>query len=199
MKYFTKEELEDITNELITNPSRETLQMLNEKYNGPVVNKVPNLGTEININTTMPNEEISMQMPWMTNTMQNIELPKLEEIPVNNSVPNAEVINFELPKLEPQVVNNPQIINPAAFDANMFAPMSETANVTGMMPELNNQVMPTINTEVPVNTPVTANNNVYIEPTPVVNREMPVTENVQPVMQGPTMFGQLQNDYRNAA
>ena len=33
MKYFTKEELEDITNELLQEPTRETLKNLNNKYN----------------------------------------------------------------------------------------------------------------------------------------------------------------------
>ena len=33
MKYFTKEELEDITNSLLENPSRDTLKELNIKYN----------------------------------------------------------------------------------------------------------------------------------------------------------------------
>ena len=34
MKYFTKEELVDITKELLENPTRETLKNLNNKYNG---------------------------------------------------------------------------------------------------------------------------------------------------------------------
>ena len=33
MKYFTKEELEDITNELLQEPTRGTLKNLNNKYN----------------------------------------------------------------------------------------------------------------------------------------------------------------------
>ena len=32
MKYLSKEELEDITNELLENPTRETLKVLNNKY-----------------------------------------------------------------------------------------------------------------------------------------------------------------------
>ena len=33
MKYLSKEELEDITNELLENHKRETLKVLNNKYN----------------------------------------------------------------------------------------------------------------------------------------------------------------------
>ena len=33
MKYLSKKELEDITNELLENPTRETLKVLNNKYN----------------------------------------------------------------------------------------------------------------------------------------------------------------------
>lgn len=105
MKYFTKVELEDITNSLLENPSYETLKELNNKYNG--VENITAKDAELsNINVT----PVVDPAPSVENNISTVDTPSIEnmpsfEMPSNDSVTNTETENnFQnidvLPNLE---------------------------------------------------------------------------------------------------
>lgn len=209
MKYFTKEELEDITKELIENPTRETLKSLNDKYNGsaeplalsqetsnvenfvPAMPEViPTKAVEEPVRAPIPvveEQPIVNQVPNFD--IPNVEIPKIESNPVdNNNVQKTP--NFELPKLETPVVNN-QNNQPINFTGNLFETGPSVANLMQTTDNFNSvaSTMPT--TEVPVNGvpffgPHIGNEN---NPIPVAGpvNNMPANE--------PTMFGQMQQNY----
>ena len=95
MKYFTKEELEDITNELLQEPSRETLKNLNNKYNKDEKVELPI--QEPVLNTTKERLE---------NSISNFEVPTFnlgtfevsKENPINTESIPASNTNFEVPE-----------------------------------------------------------------------------------------------------
>lgn len=202
MKYFTKEELEDITQELLTNPTRETLKSLNEKYNSI---------SEDNLIKTLPNESVEPPVvepiPTVIAEETRVVMPEfspVEEIPVVSPIPNIEipkeennistVTNIpEIPNIESQqnqVQNfNNQNNDPINFAGNPWeqqAPtMENLMQTTDNFNSVPNNTMPT--TEVPVmGTPFFG----PIQET--VNNPIPV--NNAPV-QGPTMFGQFEQNY----
>lgn len=187
MKYFTREELEDITRELLENPARETLKRLNEKYNETSEEENNLVKTVENISIEPP----VVEEPQTVNQVQNlnipsVEVPKTENI-VNNN-PSIEVPSFELPKLETPVYNN-QNNNPVTFTGNLWeTPKTEINNLMQTTDNfgVNQAIMPT--TEVPVNgVPFFGPNQEQ------VNNSIPVSS--IPVQQGPTMFGQFEQNY----
>lgn len=215
MNYFTREELEDITNELLENPTRETLKHLNEKYNGSTeVGEVLVKGTPIeNIeppvveipSPLVEEQSVVVEMPQSVETpmvampilheespvmapVTNIEVPKME-VNANNGAP--EMPFFDLPKLETPIVNN-QNNEPVNFNGNLFetgAPIVENLMQTTENFNSVPNTMPT--TEVPVS------------PAPFFGPIMDTTSNPIPVggptntmpNMGPTMFGQMQQNY----
>lgn len=219
MNYFTREELEDITTELLENPARETLKKLNEKYNGSVI-ETPAQETPIVEEAPIINE---IQAPVMEESSASVinEVPQVaplpEIIPVVNEnvvpvvaapafeIPNVEVPkvennannvsldipNFELPKLESSVVNN-QNNQPINFSGNLFETSSQpVANLMQTTDNFNSVPSTMPSTEVPVS-PVP-----FFGPhAETVSNPIPVggPTNTMPNM-GPTMFGQLQQNY----
>lgn len=187
MKYFTKEELEDITKELMENPTRETLQKLNNKYNGgseevtkilttekvepPVLEPIPTVVEDPVVNP------IENQVP-------NMEIPKVDDNLINNI---NQVPSVELPQLETQTFNNPNN-TPVNFSGNLWeTPTQEASNLMQTTDNFNSipSTMPT--TEVPVTgVPFFGPNQ---QP---VNNPIPVNDT--PV-QGPSMFGQIEQNY----
>lgn len=110
MKYFTKEELEDITKELIDNPARETLNKLNEKYNGNIDNVV--VASEIPVAYNQDFEVASIVEPQQNETSNEVQkdlgptitpidlsMPAVNETEVN-LIPNENISNVEVPKLD---------------------------------------------------------------------------------------------------
>ena len=224
MKYFTKEELEDITKELIENPTRETLKNLNEKYNGSaetgdtLVKEMPALNMEPVVAPVM--EEKPVTIPVVNEAPVVAPLPVVEENPVvvpapvvnespvvspipNFNIPNMEVPKvennansqetpfFELPKLETPVVSN-QSNEPVNFCGYLFD--TREPSLENLMQTTDNfnsvpHTMPT--TEVPV-----ASAPFFGPHVDTVNNPIPVGGPVNNVPnQGPTMFGQMQQNY----
>ena len=204
MKYFTKEELEDITSELLNNPTRETLKSLNDKYNGvtevvePLAKEEVSTNVEPPVMMTIPNSTVQekpvepvapvvnepqVASPIPSFNIPNIEVPKTEN-QVNNSTTVAVQPSFELPKLETPTFNN-QNNEPVSFSGdlwNLHQPEQQPSNLMQTTDNFN-----AVPTQAPTNeVPVTGAPFFSANPAPA-NNPIPV--------QGPTMFGQMQQNY----
>ena len=219
MKYLSKEELEDITNELLENPTRETLKVLNNKYNSeengvetksivePVKIDVPEVKVDIptfevpNTTNTPESNTPNMNIPTFNipgsasvNEVQNNK-PLGETIPISSepTVPVNNNINDNIPSLEvPQSVpvqNNNAQVN---FSGNLWEPQ---------MPTIGNMMETTDNFNTVQNTMPNTNPNIQNTPffgpvTESVNNPIPVN-NVP--NNGQSMFGQIQQNYNQGA
>ena len=170
MKYLTKEELEDIANSLLDNPSYETLKELNNKYNKEEIREVPE---------TIPEEQnLSETSNIPVSNMINKEMQTQNNVPVEEPVTMPEIKIHNMETLTSQNQPNPnynQSVNnqgnqPINFTGNLFEqPFQNT----------NNQQMP--------NTTFNSNPFFGTNNTPV-NNQIPVSGNVT---SGPSMFGQI--------
>lgn len=225
MKYLTKENLDEISKELIENPTRETLKKLNEKYNGkdnvektevvetpiateqiiaasnPIIQETPTM--------VMPNEvaEEKKELFENQNVLETSIQPTIDVVPsieqnnleiqtteatvnnVDNSIP--QMPSIELPKLETPIFNN-QNNNPVNFNGNLFNnPAQEMGNLMQTTDNFNTVSNTVATTEVPV-TPAPF----FVTGPESVNNPIPVggTMNNMP-NQGPSMFGQFEQNY----
>lgn len=220
MKYFTKEELEDITNKLIEKPTRETLKSLNDTYNGVMEQEIVNNNLVVDVspvNESLPevsmpiqnevindgdlNAQVVSPVPLeveipVVNNLPNINIPSME-IPnvdnvVNNNINNGmQAPSFELPKLETPVFNN-QNNEPINFSGNLFEQPSQ--NMGSLMQTTDNfNAIPN----------VTSNTELSVSPAPFfgvssdpINNPIPIegtASNMQAM--GPSMFGEMQQNY----
>ena len=219
MKYLSKEELEDITNELLENPTRETLKVLNNKYNSeengvetksivePVKIDVPEVKLDIptfevpNTTNTPESNTPNMNIPTFNipgsasvNEVQNNK-PLGETIPISSepTVPVNNNINDNIPSLEvPQSVpvqNNNAQVN---FSGNLWEPQMPTI---GNMMETTDNFNTSQNTMPNMN--INSQNTPFFGPaTETVNNPIPVN-NVP--NNGQSMFGQIQQNYNQGA
>ncbi len=193
MNYFTKEELEDITNELVASPTRETLNKLNEKYNpgttAPetlVVNEVPNLNAP-----STEGETLSIE-PAISNTNPpSVDIPVVDQASEPSSIPITEmpIPSLEVPNLNetavPSQTQDMNSANPLPVGEN---PWDAQTNQVGNMMQTTDNFNATSNTPSP-ETVASAMKFVGMpEPTPA---SVP-NQNVAPM---PTMFGQLEQNY----
>lgn len=219
MKYLSKEELEDITNELLENPTRETLKVLNNKYNSeengvetksivePVKVDVPEVKLDIptfevpNTTNTPESNTPNMNIPTFNipgsasvNEVQNnkplgetIPISSEPTVPVNNNI-NDNIPSLEVPQSVPVQNNNAQV----NFSGNLWEPQ---------MPTIGNMMETTDNFNAVQNTMPNTNPNIQNTPffgpvTESVNNPIPVN-NVP--NNGPSMFGQIQQNYNQGA
>lgn len=216
MIYLKKEELEDITRELMENPTRETLKNLNNKYNG--IGESHNLSTEVSTGETQvvetnpmiyqQNSEIASNITepsivqplevtiptnneQMVNHIQNMNIPSVENNSVNNSISVAtpQIPSFEVPKLETPtggVQNN----NPINFTGNLFDMQPQVSNLMQTTDNFNSMPNTMPNTEVPVSGTPFFGPHITVE-----NNPIPVAGpiNNMPINQ-PSMFGQLEQN-----
>ena len=194
MKYFTKEELEDITNELLQEPTRETLKNLNNKYNKEEKVELPVQESVFN----PPKESVANSMPsFEVPTFNSGAFDTPKEEPVNTesipvSTPSFEVPAFNTPSSpavevssqKGQVPSNLNISNMNQTEAmpnlqtNNFevpTPVLEPTNyqpIGEQIPKLDNQV---VNNQ--SNEPVNFSGNLYQQPTPEPINLMDTTDN----------------------
>lgn len=191
MKYLSKEELEDITKELLENPTRETLKVLNNKYNKEEEIAVvepkeePKIEeTNFNIPTFDIPEPVSIKEPSGSTPLSVPEdiVPITNEpkIPVNNNI-NTAIPSLEVPQTVPVQNNSNKEVN---FSGNLWEPQ---------MPTIGNMMETTDNFNTVQNTMPNINTN---------NQNMPFfgpasepVNNPIPVNNGPSMFGQIQQNY----
>lgn len=196
MKYFTKEELEDITKELMENPTRETLNKLNTKYNGSSESLA--LQTEIpTIQTTPTVEEVPVVEEAIIRTNENVinpisneSVPSMEMPKPENNTIVSELPSFELPNLNIQTLEE-QNNKPIEFTGNIFDTGVQMGNLMQTTDNFNNIPNTMPNTEVSVTgTPffgphIAVDNN----PIPVSGPANNIPNN------GPSMFGQIEQNY----
>lgn len=219
MKYLSKEELEDITNELLTNPTRETLKVLNSKYNSeensgetksivePVKVDVPKAKLDIptfeapNTTNTPESTTSNMNIPTFNiprsapvNEVQNnkplgetIPISSEPTVPVNNNI-NDNIPSLEVPQSMP-VQNNSTQVN---FSGNLWEPQMPT--IGNMMETTDN--FNTVQNTMPNTNPNIQNTPFFGQTTEPVNNPIPVN-NVP--NNGPSMFGQIQQNYNQGA
>ena len=192
MKYLSKEELEDIAKELVNNPTRETLKILNDKYNKvesqsfeapstssqePLKEGVQNTTTPVfnmTENTTeLPKEELSI--PVSERTIPITSVPETPSMNTNDIIPSLEIPKESIP------VQNNTAVN---FSGNLWEPQ---------MPSIGNMMETTDNFNTMQNTVPNMNSNNQNIPffgprVQEVNNQVPV--NGVP-KEAPSMFGQI--------
>ena len=223
MNYFTKEELEDITNSLLENPSRDTLKELNIKYNGtedgaekqkkqeditPIIEPaIPSISVE----TTIPvsTETIGINPIPTPNVVPEtkvegpvptIEQPKMPEQPASTS--SQEIENTMATGFPEFKIHNPGELNKT--NASQSAPLPGTPTLQNTPPlEFQGNIFesqPNTNnftTPQPSTNPneqmVSPNMNTNFNSNPFFGSPMP--NGTQPNIQtGPSMFGQIMNN-----
>ena len=176
MKYFTKEELEDITNELLQEPTRETLKNLNNKYNKeekvelPVQESVFNPPKE-SVANSMPSFEVptfnapsspDVEVTPQMSTPEPVEVSSQKgQVPSNLNIPNMNQTEA-MPNLQ---TNNFEVPTPVLEPTNYQL-------VGEQIPKLDNQV---VNNQ--SNEPVNFSGNLYQQPTPEPTNLMDTTDN----------------------
>ena len=221
MNYFTKEELEDITNSLLENPSRDTLKELNIKYNGieeqkkqedmtPVIEPaIPSIGVETTIPASTetvgvnpipaPNvvPETKVEEPAVVPT---IESPQMPEPPVSAPLPASEnTMATGFPEFK---IHNPGELNmanasqstplPGAPTLQNTPPLEFQGNIFETQPNTNNFTAPQPSTNINQQM-VSPNMNTNLNSNPFFGSPMP--NGPQPNIQtGPSMFGQIMNN-----
>lgn len=214
MKYLSKKELEEIADELLKEPTKETLKALCNKYNSEekVVEMPVSNNTTLGINTVSHFDVPTFEVPSVNNdvkasesngipvldvpTFQGATPSKVEEQVVNTfSTPRVNVSDsiptFEVPEM-PKVDNNTSV----NFSGNLWEPQMPS---TGNMMETTDNFNTTVNA-ISQNTMSEANQNREVpffgDPMPAVNNQIPVSG---PASQGPSMFGQIQQNYNTGA
>lgn len=195
MKYFTKEELEDITEKLILNPTRETLKELNDEYNkgeteivkeNPSVSPIPSVTAPL---TAVESQTPTSSIPNLGSSQESVSIPNNN---LNNTINiSSEIPSFELPKYETQSASgsNNNIVN---FNRNLWEPQTqEVNNLMETTDNFNSMPSQAQSTEVPV-----AKGPFFGTTSEPVNNPIPITG--KPTIQEPTMFGQMQSNYGNA-
>lgn len=200
MKYLSKEELEDIAKELVNNPTRETLKILNDKYNKvesqnfeapstssqePLKEGVQNTTTPVfnmTENTTeLPKEELSI--PVSESTIPITSVPETPSMNTNDMIPSLEI-----PKESAPVQNNTAV----NFSGNLWEP--QIPSIGNMMETTDN--FNTMQNTVPNMNPNNQNIPFFGPSVQEVNNQVPV--NGVP-KEAPSMFGQIQQNYNGGA
>lgn len=205
MKYFTKEELNHIATSLIENPSYETLKNLDieleNKYNigdhvatvsSSNVEPIPSVVNEPVISPLPPVSETTVAMPSGA--------PFATEANVTNNTPIQQVPSFELPKIEQANTNNINQNNinntPINFTGNLWEPLGDSLMST--TDNFNNMPAGNQNFEVPVSNGQFFGTQRESSPNPIPitgNQQAQASQNIQ----GPSMFGQFEQNYNKAA
>lgn len=223
MNYFTKEELEDITNSLLENPSRDTLKELNIKYNGTEDGAEEQKKQEDitpTIEPAIPSISVETTIPVSTKTIginpiptpnvvpetkvegpvPTIEQPKMPEQPVSTS--SQEIENTTATGFPEFKIHNPGELNKTNASQSAQLPGTPTLQNTPPLEFQGNifESQPNTNNFTapqPSTNPneqmVSPNMNTNFNSNPFFGSPMP--NGTQPNIQtGPSMFGQIMNN-----
>lgn len=204
MKYLTKEELDHIAASLIESPSYETLKKLDNelasKYNigGPAVYE-PTLSKVEPIPSAV-NEQMVSPLPPVSEPIVTNGTPLVAEPSITNSTPIQQVPSFELPKIEQANTNNINQNNvnnnPINFTGNLWEPMGN--NLMATTDNFNNMPTGNQNFEVPVSNGQFFGPQRESAPNPIPitgAQQIQTNQNIQ----GPSMFGQFEQNYNKTA
>lgn len=200
MKYLSREELEDIAKELVNNPTRETLKILNDKYNKvesqsfeapstssqePLKEGVQNTTTPVfnmTENTTKLSKE-ELSIPVSESTIPITSVPETPSMNTNDMIPSLEIPKESIP------VQNNTAVN---FSGNLWEP--QMPSIGNMMETTDN--FNTVQNTVPNMNPNNQNIPFFGPGVQEVNNQVPV--NGVP-KEAPSMFGQIQQNYNGGA
>lgn len=200
MKYLSREELEDIAKELVNNPTRETLKILNDKYNKvesqsfeapsmssqkPLTESVQNTTTPVfnmTENTTKLSKE-ELSIPVSESTIPITSVPETPSMNTNDMIPSLEIPKESIP------VQNNTAVN---FSGNLWEP--QMPSIGNMMETTDN--FNTVQNTVPNMNPNNQNIPFFGPGVQEVNNPIPV--NGVP-KEAPSMFGQIQQNYNGGA
>lgn len=193
MKYLSKEELEDITNELLENPTRETLKVLNNKYNSE----------ENGVETKSIVEPVKIDVPEVKLDIPTFEVPNTTNTPESNT-PNMNIPTFNIPGSASvnEVQNNKPLGETIPISSEPTVPVNN--NINDNIPSL----------EVPQSVPVQNNNaqvnfsgNLWEPQMPTIGNMMETTDNfntaqntmpnTNPNIQNTPFFGQTTEPVNN--
>ena len=202
MKYLSREELEDIAKELVNNPTRETLKILNDKYNKvesqsfeapstssqePLKEGVQNTTTPV-FNMTENTTELPKEEPSIPLSESTIPITSMPETPSMNVNINDTIPSLEIPKESAPVQNNTAV----NFSGNLWEP--QMPSIGNMMETTDN--FNTVQNTVPNMNPNNQNIPFFGPSVQEVNNPIPV--NGVP-KEAPSMFGQIQQNYNGGA
>lgn len=204
MKYLSREELEDIAKELVNNPTRETLKILNDKYNKvesknfeapsmssqePLKESVQNTNAPVfNIPGSAPTTELPKEEPSIPLSESTIPITSMPETPSMNVNINDTIPSLEIPKESAPVQNNTAV----NFSGNLWEP--QMPSIGNMMETTDN--FNTVQNTVPNMNPNNQNIPFFGPSVQEVNNPIPV--NGAP-KETPSMFGQIQQNYNGGA
>lgn len=199
MKYLTKEELDHIALSLIENPSYETLRGLTDELK----NKYSEVTIEINTNIS-PAPLVSEPVNFVANepTLEPqppvVELPKVEVSQMQNEVPINNITTPEVPSFAPLETPLPKEANnsfnnePINFTGNLWEP--EPNNLMSTTESFNNNQSNNPNYNIPVSNGQFFGNAKETVPNQIPIGGMAMPNNI-PNPQGPSMFGQFEQNY----
>lgn len=200
MKYLSREELEDIAKELVNNPTRETLKILNDKYNKvesqsfeapstssqePLKEGVQNTTTPVfnmTENTTKLSKE-ELSIPVSESTIPITSVPETPSMNTNDMIPSLEIPKESIP------VQNNTAVN---FSGNLWEP--QMPSIGNMMETTDN--FNTVQNTVPNMNPNNQNIPFFGPGVQEVNNQAPVSGTPK---EAPSMFGQIQQNYNIGA
>lgn len=199
MKYLTKEELDHIALSLVENPSYETLRGLTEELKNKYSEEKVEINTSISpaplateTVTFTTNEPIVEPQPPV------VEMPQMEVPQMQNEVPINNIISPEIPSFAPletpvsKEVNNSFNNEPINFTGNLWEP--EPNNLMSTTESFNNNQSNNPNYNIPVSNGQFFGNTKETVPNPIPIGGMPTPNNI-PSPQGPSMFGQFEQNY----
>ena len=202
MKYLSREELEDIAKELVNNPTRETLKILNDKYNKvesqsfeapsmssqePLTESVQNANIPVfNIPGNAPSIELPKEEPSIPLSESTIPITSMPVTPSMNT--NDIIPSLEIPKESIPVQNNTAV----NFSGNLWEP--QMPSIGNMMETTDN--FNTVQNTVPNMNPNNQNIPFFGPGVQEVNNQVPVSETPK---EAPSMFGQIQQNYNIGA
>ena len=202
MKYLSREELEDIAKELVNNPTRETLKILNDKYNKvesqsfeapstssqePLKEGVQNTTTPV-FNMTENTTELPKEEPSIPLSESTIPITSMPETPSMNVNINDTIPSLEIPKESAPVQNNTAV----NFSGNLWEP--QMPSIGNMMETTDN--FNTMQNTVPNMNPNNQNIPFFGPGVQEVNNQVPVSGTPK---EAPSMFGQIQQNYNGGA
>lgn len=204
MKYLSREELEDIAKELVNNPTRETLKILNDKYNKvesqsfeapsmssqePLKESVQNTNAPVfNIPGSAPTTELPKEEPSIPLSESTIPITSVPVTPSMNVNINDTIPSLEIPKESIPVQNNTAV----NFSGNLWEP--QMPSIGNMMETTDN--FNTVQNTVPNMNPNNQNIPFFGPGVQEVNNPIPVN-GIQ--KETPSMFGQIQQNYNIGA
>ena len=173
---------------------------LASKYNigGPAVSA----STSSNVEPipSAVNEQVVSPLPPVSEPIVTNGTPLVAEPSITNNTPIQQVPSFELPKIEQANTNNINQNNvnnnPINFTGNLWEPMGD--NLMATTDNFNNMPTNNQNFEVPV-----SNGQFFGPQRESVPNQIPITGNQQVQtnqnIQGPSMFGQFEQNYNKTA